>query len=191
MAAVKRSSSDCSSRTQSPVDDKDYEGLQLDTRARAPDKHLDDSKPQGMLDDDFDNQMNYINEKQLSPQTQHGPRLMSPDPSTGTGTYGADCGTFGSSTLMSPGSPDIKRPFDTDTASHEGSQKEDRERRICGLRRRHFWGFAGLTLGLLIAAAVVGGVVGGLRARNKNDASSPSTAASTSNATKPSFPEAQ
>lgn len=54
------------------------------------------------------------------------------------------------------------------------------ERRMCGLKRKHFWELFALILSLFIAAAVIGGVVGGLQTRN-GDSHSPPAAASSNN----------
>ncbi|KAL9127930.1 MAG: hypothetical protein Q9217_003287 [Psora testacea] len=161
-----------------PVD-KDYEGLQLDTRARDPEKYLDGTKPQAMLDDDFDDQANYVNEKQTYEGFTTHEQPMSPGSDysaygNGTGT-GTETGTaFGTDTYgatISPSTPGMSKggfeKFDSRSAFTPVSEPEPQKGRICGLRRKHFWILASITLALLIAAAVVGGLVGGLRARNK------------------------
>ena len=184
------SSSIYSSCPQSPVDN-DYEGLQLDTRARDPDKHLDGSKPQGKLDDDFDDHMNYINEKQAhagfalpSPENP-----ISPDPSYNT-AYGT---TFGGTTIgpTSPSGISNRSDGQLGVAPGPGSDPPPKEHRVCGLKRRYFWGLAGLTLGLIIAAAVVGGVIGGLRARNRHPPPPAPPRPANSTPPAPAFPDSQ
>ena len=179
MAEELKYCSDCSSRSQSPVD-KDYEGLQLDDRARNPEKYLDDSKPQGMLDDDFDDHMNYINEKQAHGGLGFHPNgnPTSPDPS-----YTAYGGT-----TLSPSTPGVGKPFDTRSNLASGPGSEKQERRICGLKRRYFWGLAGLALGVVLAGALIGGLVGGLKARKKH---TPPPAPPANNTQGPSFPPSQ
>ena len=146
---------------QSPVDRWDYEGLQVDTRAREnQEKHLDDSKPQGFLDDDFDNSGNYLNEKE-----SHGAVIDEISPTSPDSTLGAG---------YSPISPlgDTKDRLKKDFPS-KGIEETigspppvPPERKICGLKRKWFWELFALVLALLIVAAVVGGVVGGLKARD-------------------------
>ena len=55
-----------------------------------------------------------------------------------------------------------------------------REKRICGLRRKHFWGLLGL-MAIVLAAAIIGGVVGGLQSRHGK--SSPSGQSASNNST--------
>ncbi len=143
---------------QSPVDRGDYEGLQIDTRARENiDKHLDSSKAQGLLDDDFDPRENYLNEKQTrvhqSSLSKKGltrwESLASPD------TAYTDCFSPTTSGLGKAG---------LDSESKIAPKAP--QRRICGLKRRHFWELLGLILAFAAAGAVIGGVVGVMHARN-------------------------
>lgn len=138
---------------QSPIDAWDFEGLQLDLRAKEnQDKDLDDSKPQGFLDDDFDNSNHYLNEKQAHAgvTTQEYLSPGSPD-----STYGPGVSPF------TPGLPNPKK-IDGSFASPPPSPPPPK-RRICGLRARHFWELFALALMLVVTAAIVGGVVGGLK----------------------------
>ena len=190
MAKEYCSSSLYSSRSQSPVD-RDYEGLQLDTRAKDPEKHLDGSKRQGMLDDDFDDQMNYINEKQahagfIFPSPENP---ISPDPSDNT-AYS----TIFRGTTIGPTSPGgVSNRFNERSGIAPGPGSDpppSKKHRICGLKRQYFWVLAGLTLGVILAAAVIGGVLGGIRARNRQ--SSPAPPPLTNNTPQaPSFPDSQ
>ena len=157
---------------------EDFEGLQLDTRARDPDVHLDERKRQGMLDDDFDDQMNYINEKQS--HTGH-------DPTSPSSTY---VGTMTSPNNQTPAT--IAKQFENDF----GAPKEEvppppqKPRRICGLKPGMFWFLAGLTLALVIAAALVGGIVGGLQSKHHKSPAPPPVTAPSNVSTGPSFPAA-
>jgi len=139
-----------------------YEGLQVDTRAKDnKDPFLDENKPQGFLDDDFDGHYKYMDEKQahLSRERIIDPRspvfLQSP------GSHGTN---FAVSPL--PPTPQFKTIDNVFRAAD--IPPAPRERRICGLKRKHFWEIFGLVLALVIAAAVVGGVVGGLQYKNAN-----------------------
>ena len=59
------------------------------------------------------------------------------------------------------------------------------EKRIFGLRQKHFWELSGLILAIVLAAAIIGGVVGGLQSRHGKFPSSgqPATDNSTNNTT--------
>ena len=131
----------------------DYEGLQLDTRARDNrDPHLDQSRPQGLLDDDFNHHGFYLDEKQAHAGIPQGVPMGIPTSPEGT---------------LSPMSPIGPKEID------EGLVSPPRpERRICGLRRKHFWELSGLLLAIILAAAVIGGAVGGLQSRNEKSSSS-------------------
>ena len=153
-------------RVQSTLDNVDYEGLQLDTRARDNrDPHLDESKPQGLLDDDFKNHGFYINEKQAHAGVPWGIPMGIP--------------TSPDSTL-SPMSPTGPMEIDEGVRSAPPPEK-----RICGLRQKHFWELSGLILALVLAAGIIGGVVGGLQSRQGKSSSSaqPASNSSINNAT--------
>lgn len=53
-------------------------------------------------------------------------------------------------------------------------------KRICGLRQKHFWELSGLIVAILLAAAIIGGVVGGLQSRHGKSSSSGQPAPSNS-----------
>ena len=169
---------------QSPVDAWDYEGLQLDTRAKENlDKTLDDSKPQGFMDDDFDDTNNYLNEKQahrdmVTTQEFLGPG--SPDSAFGpTASPGIS--------PLTPGMPNPKKLVESVTTA-PGSPPP-LKRRICGLRPRHFWELFALALMVVITAAIIGGVVGGLKTHRGSSPAPASTSApqglNTTNTTQP------
>ena len=138
---------------QSPIEKGDLEGLQIDTRARETrDVYSNGPKQQGFLDDDFDDHMNYINEKQT--HSESFTNLRSP-------SYPTD-GGFSPATLVAPHhGENIFSP-----KSIQAEPMESGERRICGLKRRHFWRLFGLILLIVVVTSVVGGTVGGLQARN-------------------------
>lgn len=141
---------------------------------------MDDSKPQGFLDDDFDNSGNYLNEKQAHTAISEERSPSSPDSSAGVG--------------FSPISPVGPPKGD----SHNGLPAKGidevlgtpppvpPQRKICGLKRRHFWELFGLCLALLVTAAIIAGVVAGLQARNASS-HSPVPSANDTN-TNPSAP---
>ena len=140
--------------SQSPVEKGDYEGLQLDHRAgdeRA--LYLDSSRPQGFLDDDFDDHINYINEKQA--RSTYSGNSRSPVSPSRAG--------------QSPMAPHAPRTIDA-VFKPGGFPPEPVKDRICGIRRRTFWMVFGLTLSLVLTGAVVGGVVGGLQSQNTPEA---------------------
>ena len=145
-------------QNQSPVDKVDYEGLQLDTRARDnQDPQLDESRSRGLRDDNFHNHGFYPNEKQ-----EHAGIPMG-IPTSPDGT-------------LSPMSPTGAKEIGEGVVS-----SPPRERRICGLRRKHFWELSGLILAIVLAAAIIGGVVGGLQSRHGK--SSPSGQSASNNST--------
>lgn len=125
----------------------DYEGLQLDTRARDNrDPQLDLSKPQGLLNDNYNPYGCYPNdENQAHAGIPVGVPMGIPASSEGT---------------LSPMSPMGPKELD------EGlNSSRPQEKRICGLRQKHFWELLGLIVAIVLAAAIVGGVVGGLPTR--------------------------
>ncbi|KAF6219167.1 hypothetical protein HO133_004992 [Letharia lupina] len=140
-------------KEKSPIDKVDYEGLQLDTRARDNrDPHLDDSKPQGLLDDDFNHHGFYLNEKQAHAGVPVGIPMGIPTSPEGT---------------LSPMSPMGPKEMDEGLGSPPPPEK-----RTCGLRQKHFWELLGLILAIVLAAAVISGVVGGLQSRSGRSSSS-------------------
>lgn len=147
---------------KSPVDNVDYEGLQLDTRARDNrDPDLDQSKPQGLLDDDFDRHEFYLNQKEAHAGAPGGMPMGIPTSPEGT---------------LSPLSPTGPKEIDDGLESPQSPEK-----RLCGLRQKHFWELLALILAIVLAAVVVGGVVGGLQSRN--GAPSPSEQPASNNTT--------
>lgn len=151
---------------QSPIDAFDYGGLQLDTRAKEnQDVYLDDSKPQGFLDDDFDNSSNYLNEKQAHVGVKTREYLSPGSPDSTEGTYGPGVSP------LTPGVPNLKR-YDESLASPLPSPPPPPKRRICGLQSRHFWELFALALMAVVTAAIVGGVLGGLKT-HKGSSSTP------------------
>lgn len=118
------------------------------------------SKPQGLLDDDFKNHGFYLNEKQAHAGNPMG------IPTSPEGT-------------LSPLSPIGPKEID------DGLGSPPPEKRICGLRQKHFWELLGLILAIVLAAAVIGGVVGGLQSHNGKSSSSgqPASSSITNNTT--------
>lgn len=161
---------------QSPIDALDYGGLQLDTRAKENrDVCLDDSKPQGFLDDDFDNSKNYLNEKQAHAGVTSR-EFLSPGSSHSTeGTYEPGISP------LTPGDPDPKQ-YDESLVSPLPPSPSPK-RRICGFQSRHFWELLALALMIVITAAIVGGVVGGLKMHRGTPSSHASPFAQVSNNT--------
>lgn len=144
----------------------DYEGLQLDTRARDnQDLHVDQSKPQGFLDDEFNHHGFHLNQKQAGAGVPVGVPMGIPTSPDGT---------------LSPMSPMGLKEMD------EGLRfPPPPEKRICGLRQKHFWELLGLIFAIVLAAAVIGGVVGGMQSHNKKSSSSgqPASNGTTNNTT--------
>ena len=100
-----------------------------------------------------------MNEKQAHLSYGQNVDLRSPPPAFSPRSPGT---TFPDSPL--PPTPQFKN---IDSAFHLAEvPPAPRERRICGLKKKHFWEIFGLILALIIAAAVVGGVVGGLQSKN-------------------------
>ena len=154
--------------SQSPIEGPDLEGLQLDTRAKDNrDPVLDGSKPQAFLDDDFDDHMNYINQKQRI--------FEDPEKKSRDSHYPLDS-NLSPSTLVPPKT--------TNDIYASPLPPEPVAARICGLRRHRFWEVFGLVLSFIVVAAVVGGVVGGLQANTGPDYS----AAPPPNTTNPAKP---
>ena len=117
------------------------------------------------MDDDFDDEDNYLDEKQANAGTTPRSRVTptSPDPTLEAG--------------VSPITPVVSKPLDASLPP------VPEERRICGLKRRHFWELFGLVLVVVVAGAVIGGVVGGLQAtRGRATPSIPATSNNTSSA---------
>ncbi|KAL8726902.1 MAG: hypothetical protein Q9166_006391 [cf. Caloplaca sp. 2 TL-2023] len=141
-----------SSEKRASATGRDYEGLELDTRAGdGADKYLDHSKPLPDLRKWQEEEENrrYLNEKQMI-QAHEVPQSSPTSPDSSMGA-------------LSPQSPYPKGLNDC-----MGSPPEPRIRRICGLRRGLFWLMFGIVLALVIVAAVVGGVVGGTRHSSKS-----------------------
>ena len=67
---------------------------------------------------------------------------------------------------LSPMSPMGPKELDEGLGSSPPTEK-----RICGLRQKHFWELLGLLLAVFLAAAIIGGVVGGLQSRNSKSPS--------------------
>lgn len=153
----------------------DYEGLQLDTRAKdSTEKHLNPLKaPQGLRDpDDSDNEDDfprYVSEKQAAVDT---PAAVS-CPTTSTT----------STTAELRGNPIPVLPDDI-----AGSNPESKVRRTCGMRHRHFWIVFGIVCAIIISAAVIGGAVGGTR--HSSSASSKNSSGTSKNGTKVEEPGA-
>ena len=120
---------------------------------------MDESKPQGLLDDDFDDSGNYLNEKQ-----SHGTGLQERSPHSPDSSLGAGLSPI-SPAVPPKDYPQGPKGIDETLGLAQSSLPK---RRICGLRQKRFWELFGLFVALLVAAAVIGGVVGGLKARNKN-----------------------
>lgn len=140
----------------------DYEGLQLDTRARDNrDPQLDESKPQGLVDNHFNSHGCYPDESQAHAGIPGVVPMGIPTSPEGT---------------LSPLSPMGPKELDDGLES-----PRPREKIICGLRQKHFWELLGLVLAIFLAAAIVGGVVGGLQSRNGKPSPSGQPAYNTTN----------
>ncbi|CAD6575147.1 MAG: hypothetical protein ASARMPRED_007112 [Alectoria sarmentosa] len=151
---------------KSPVDKVDYEGLQLDTRAQDNrDPFLDQSRPQGLSGDDLNDHGFHLNEKQAHAGIPVGMTMGVPMSPEGT---------------LSPISPTGLKETDDSLGSPPPPEK-----RICGLRQKHFWELLGLVLAIILAATIIGGVVGGLQSRSSSSgqpASNETTNNTTNNA---------
>ena len=149
-------------QNQSPVDKVDYEGLQLDTRARDnQDPQLDESRSRGLRDGNFHNHGFYRNEKEEHAGIPVGVPMGIPTSPDGT---------------LSPMSPTGAKEIGDGV-----EPTPPREKRVCGLRRKHFWELVGLVLAMVLAAAIIGGLVGGLQSRHGK--SSPSGQSASNNST--------
>ena len=113
---------------------------------------MDQSRPQGLPDHDFNHHEFYLNEKQ---------ELAGNPVGVSTGTPISPGGTLSPISQMEPKEIDggLRSP-------------PPPERRICGLRPKHFWELLGLILAIILAVAIIGGVVGGLQSRNRISSSS-------------------
>ena len=137
-------------KTQSPANGGDYEGLQVDTRAKdSTDKHLDPQKgPQVKRDSaELNDHEAYLNEKQIasvSESERGGQSPISP----------------GATLVADPETP-YPKTMDSVVAVETGSPPKPRVWKICGLRRRNFWILFGAILAVIIVASVTGGVLGG------------------------------
>lgn len=140
----------------------------MDTRIKDnQDPHLD------ILDGDLDSKGNFLIEKQAHAGTIVRASPASPDPTLD--------GIVSPITPIVPNTIDAvfsKGPATTPSADPE-SEREPVESRACGLRRHHFWELFGLILAIVLTAAIVGGVVGGIQA---HDTGSPKPAAAPANA---------
>ena len=166
---------------QSPVDDEDYEGLQVDTRPK-PTK----ASPAGLWNDD---DVDFTAEKEAKGGVEYVRRHSELSPNDSYGTWTA---AYGSSTL-SPTTPDVAKAMDIKTinsrSAHTSMQTAKPEIDNKPRSRKRFWVIFGvLILIIIILAALAGGLAGGLYRKNKN-APKPEDAAK---ATLPSvFPAAQ
>ena len=140
----------------------EYEGLQLDTRARDNrDPQLDQSKTQGLLDGRFNLHGCYPNEIQAHAGIPVGVPMGIPTSPEET---------------LSPMSPMGLKEL------NEGlNSPRPQEKRVCGMRQKHFWELLGLVLAIVLAAGIVGGVVGGLQSRNRKPSPSRQPAYNTTN----------
>ena len=134
------------------------------------DKQLDGSRPQGFLEEGYNHDCTYIDEKRGHATTinQYGP--ASPDSAVRSGP--------GPSPITPVGLRNNEDMLNSPTSATSAPAAEDR--RMCGLRRRHLWELFVLILAIIFAAAVVGGVVGGLQKHGK---SSPPPAPAAGNST--------
>jgi len=53
------------------------------------------------------------------------------------------------------------------------AEPKPKDHRICGMRRKSFWIFFGMILGIIIIAAIIGGAVGGTRSHGSALSTSP------------------
>ncbi|MCJ1430016.1 hypothetical protein MMC29_007931 [Sticta canariensis] len=130
-----------SSTEKSPVDRVDFEGLQIDTRAKdVTEKCLDPlTVHRGWRDRDLKNE-DHLSGKQATAETF----LTSPTSSSST-TTGFERG--------------LRAPIRADEPA--GPPPTPKARRICGTHRRNFWVIFGILLAIVVIAAVIGGAVAG------------------------------
>ncbi|MCJ1411688.1 hypothetical protein MMC19_005780 [Ptychographa xylographoides] len=152
---------------KAPVDHCDYEGLQLDTRARdQTEKDLD--TPQELnspvspeqYQNFWDDEKNLIAAREAREAQRAAPSQYTPVSAGST------------KTLVPP-----------DMVSQDGTPAERKPQRICGLRRGLFWTFLILILAIIVIAAIVGGLL----AARRNSSSTPSPSATPSPSTAPSI----
>ena len=162
----------------------------MDTRAAdSTDKHLDPQrapKPKRPHEDDE----TYLQEKEIHIEERE--RGLNSPSSAGSPIDGA---TMGGSTMVpetpcSEGKPciheehtgrpclysypsDIKEKSMVDVVPIP--PPEPKPRKICGLRRRHFWTLFAVLLGMIVAAAIIGGAIAGTRKNGSSPTPAPTT----------------
>lgn len=154
---------------QSPGDKGDYEGLQLDTRAREiTDKHLDPAKPfkLGRTRDSQERKHGYFNEKEVG-FDEKGRMQMH---------MSANSPTSPSSTMVGGETPHDLHYKSID--GFVGKPPPPENRKICGLQRRTFWIVFSTCFVAVVAAAVIGGVLGARRRNTPVDTPQTPTPAS-------------
>lgn len=138
--------SSSSTASQAPVDRTDYEGLQLDTRAKdETEKHLDAEPELESPQSPEQYQADCLDEKAIIAQREAEEGRRSRAAMTNV------------EEAQSPLTPRAER------LNHTGLEAvipatEPRVRRICGLRQKHFLISFVLILAIVILAAVLGGV---------------------------------
>lgn len=136
--------------SKSPVDNEVYDGLQVDQRAQTiREKNFDPAPSPRPLDDVFDKQFSYLNEKHEHFDVEEitSPAPSHPSPITRSSTNAL--------TFTGPITPQ------TTEALWEPAPEIHEKQRICGLRRRHFWIVFLIALGMILAVALVVGLVVG------------------------------
>ena len=147
---------------QSPVNGEDYEGLQVDTRAKdSTDKHLDTQYgPQGLRSwETLDDKHDYLHEKQIALVDETLKGDHSP--------------TSPGATLVEDAETPRPKTIDDGISVEPGSPPAPNVRKICGMRRRNFWIAFGAVLVIVVVAAIVGGLVGGKRKKTVNSSMAP------------------
>ena len=155
--------------SQSPIDRTDYEGLQLDTRAKdETEKTLspirDNDSPQSPQEHQFD----YNDEKAIIAQREFEEARRNGVPMMVHQT-------------SNPPSP-IDNARESEGLEAVVPAPKPRVQRICGLRQRHFWISFCSILAIVVVAAVIGGIAAKTR-RGSPSSQSPPAANSTPNST--------
>ncbi|KAH6843465.1 hypothetical protein B0I37DRAFT_357424 [Chaetomium sp. MPI-CAGE-AT-0009] len=147
----------------------------------VPDTSPEAAQPRNFMETDkypaqYDTAPKLLHEEPTTPGMSPGQQYQQP---WGPGSIVG--GDYHSVSALSPNS-DVPwhsfPPGADDQKTYVGSEPET-ERRICGLRRRHF-GIIAVIIGIIVVAAAVGGGVGGAMAARQTDEAAPAETNSTS-----------